>query len=146
MLQEAGPNFKIVLLGVPYDIAEMLDRIASRWGLVLYVPQQIPDHEALNLVRDASPNLAFVWTGGTKGTSLLETVKMLNVSVTVVAVNRSFRTSEVLDALDSGAADYCAPPFDNTHIQRLLDGCLQEHLLLLISLGVMSSVVGERRF
>ncbi len=142
MPEETGPNFKILLLGLPPDVAEIMGSFASRWGLILYVPRQIPNIETLNLIKDAAPDLAFVWTGGPQGTSLLETVRTSNPSVRAVAVSRSFKVSEVLDALDSGAIDYCALPFDDTHLKTLLDTCLQDHLLLAISLEGMSFVPG----
>ncbi len=142
MPQETGLNLKILLLGLPQDVAETMGGFASRWGLIHYIPQQSPNVKTIRLIKDAAPDLAFVWTGGPQGTSLLETVRTSSPSVPTVAVSRSFKVSEVLDALDSGAVDYCVPPFDDTHLKMLLDTCLQDHLLLLISLEGMSFVPG----
>lgn len=114
-------NLKVVLLGLPHDIADSLGHFISRWGLTLYIPQQVPNLQTLRLLNDSTPDLVFVWTGGTQGTSLLEAVKMSNAQVPTIAVSRLFKSIEVLDALDSGAIDYCIPPFDPTHIQRLLE-------------------------
>lgn len=121
VLQENESTLKVVFLGLPQDMAENLGHIVSTSGVMLYIPQQVPDVQTLRLLHHSAPDLAFVWTGGSEGLLLIERVRMSNASVAVVAVNRSFKSSEVLDALDSGAMDYCVPPFDVTHIQRLLD-------------------------
>ncbi len=39
----------------------------------------------------------------------------------VIAVSQLPETSQWLDALEAGAADYCAAPFDQIHVRWLLD-------------------------
>jgi len=39
----------------------------------------------------------------------------------VIVVSRLPQTEEWLDALEAGAADYCAPPFEVIHLRWLLD-------------------------
>lgn len=39
----------------------------------------------------------------------------------VIAVSRIPEVGQWLDALEAGAADYCAAPFENLHIRWLLD-------------------------
>ncbi|MBE0657952.1 MAG: hypothetical protein IH602_09700 [Bryobacteraceae bacterium] len=43
----------------------------------------------------------------------------------IVVVSRSTDVSAWLDALEAGAADYCAPPFEPTQIRWILDALLQ---------------------
>ena len=120
MLPKGEPNLRVVLLGLPADIAESLGQIVSNRGAILYIPPLFPILRSLDLIREAAPDLVFVWTGENPGTSLLEAVRRAEPQVPAVAVNSHVKNREILDALDSGAVDYCTPPFDSTHIQRLL--------------------------
>jgi len=86
----------------------------------LYIPPLFPIPRSLALIREAAPDLVFVWTGENPGTSLIQVVRRAEPQVPAVAVNSYVKNREILDALDSGAVDYCTPPFDFTHIQRLL--------------------------
>jgi len=45
---------------------------------------------------------------------------LLEGTVPVVVVSARPEISEWLDAMDAGAADYCAPPFDAAHIGWIL--------------------------
>jgi DNA-binding NtrC family response regulator len=120
MLPEGEQNLRVVLMGLPADIAESLSQIVSKRGVILHIPPLFPILRSLNLIREAAPNLAFVWTGDNPGTSLLEAVRRAEPQLPTVAVNSHVNSPEILDALDSGAVDYCTPPFDLTHIQGLL--------------------------
>jgi FixJ family two-component response regulator len=42
----------------------------------------------------------------------------------VVIVSRLPEVSEWLDALDAGAADYCAAPFEHQHMSWLIESAL----------------------
>ena len=122
MLPKSETNLRVVLLGLPADIAESLGQIVSKRGAVLHIPPLFPILRSLDLIREAAPDLVFVWTGENSGTSLLEVVRRAEPQVPAVAVNSYVKKLEILDALDSGAVDHCTPPFDFTHIQRLLQG------------------------
>ena len=120
MLPKSEPNLRVVLLGLPADIAESLSQIVSKWGAILHIPPLFPILRSLALIREAAPDLVFVWTGENPGTSLLDVVRRAEPQVPAVAVNSHVKNREILDAFDSGAVDYCTPPFDFTHIQGLL--------------------------
>jgi CheY-like chemotaxis protein len=120
MLPKGEPNLRVVLLGLPADTAESLGQIVSKRVAILYIPPLFPTLRSLALIREAAPDLVFVWTGENSGTALLEVVRRAEPQIPAVAVNSHVKNREILDALDSGAADYCTPPFDFTHIQRLL--------------------------
>jgi CheY-like chemotaxis protein len=107
-------------LGLPADIAESLGRIVSKWGSIVHIPPLFPTGRTLGLMWEVAPDLVFVWTGTNPGASLLEVVRRAQPQIPVVAVNLRVVNSEILDALDSGAVDYCTPPFDIPHIQWLL--------------------------
>lgn len=125
MIQERERGVRVVLLGLPLEIAETLDQIVSKWGAVLYIPPLFPILQSLGLIKDASADLVFVWTGAGVGSSLLDLVREAQPQIPTVAVSFHTKSAEALDALDSGAIDYCTPPFDLTHIQWLLEGARQ---------------------
>jgi len=53
--------------------------------------------------------------------ALLELIKREKLAVQLIVVSRQPEISDWLKALEAGAADYCAPPFDNRQIQWMLD-------------------------
>jgi DNA-binding NtrC family response regulator len=127
MLHERELGVRVVLLGLPADIAESLGQIVSNWGAALYVAPLFPTLQGLGLIQEAGADLVFVWTGANAGPCLLELVRKAHPQISVVAVNLDATHAETLDALDSGAIDYCTPPFDLTHIRWLLQAANQAH-------------------
>ena len=75
MLDERELGVRVVLLGLPADIAESLGQIVSKWGAVLYIPPLSPILESLGLIQEAGANLVFVWTGANAGPPLLELLR-----------------------------------------------------------------------
>jgi DNA-binding NtrC family response regulator len=55
---------------------------------------------------------------------LLHALKRRGLQLPVVVVSRIPETSEWLDALDAGAADYCAAPFEHRHLSWLIQSAL----------------------
>jgi DNA-binding response OmpR family regulator len=51
---------------------------------------------------------------------LLRRLRSVDQFLPVVVVASVPETSEWLDALDAGATDYCAPPFDMKHVRSLV--------------------------
>jgi len=68
----------------------------------------------VDTLRASSPDLVF--SGFTTGLTNL----LLAVTVPVVVVSRHPEPAEYLDAMDAGAADYCAAPFEPSHIRWIL--------------------------
>lgn len=120
MSSEPEPNLRVVLLGLPADIAESLGQIVSERALVLYIPQLFPILRSVALMQAAAPDLVFAWVGEDPGMSLLEAVRQAEPQIPAVAVATRVMAREILDSLESGAVDYCTPPFDLSHIHGLL--------------------------
>ncbi len=51
-------------------------------------------------------------------------MKLKGLRLPVVVVSRLPEVSEWLDALDAGAADYCAAPFEHQHMSWLIESAL----------------------
>jgi len=120
MLPKPEANLRVVLLGLPADIAESLGQIVSERALVLYIPQLFPILRSVALMQAAAPDLVFAWLAENPGTSFLDTVRQAEPQVPAVAVATHVMAREILDSLESGAVDYCTPPFDFSHIHGLL--------------------------
>src|ERR1700730_17774542 len=56
--------------------------------------------------------------------ALLDALKRRGLQLPVVVVSRLPEVSEWLDALDAGAVDYCAAPFEHQHMQWLIQTAL----------------------
>lgn len=56
--------------------------------------------------------------------SLLDALDCGCLQIPVVVVSRIPETSEWLDAIDAGATDYCAAPFERQHISWLVQSAL----------------------
>jgi len=120
MFPKSESNARVVLVGLPADVAESLGQIVSKLGAILYIPLCFDIPQSLALLREAAPTLAFVWIGGSSRTSLLDAVKRAEPQVRAVAVSSQLEVEDILSALESGAVDYCTPPFDFAHFQGLL--------------------------
>jgi DNA-binding NtrC family response regulator len=53
--------------------------------------------------------------------SVFRKVRRLNPKLPIVVVSRLPKVSDWLDALEAGAADYCAAPFEKIQIRWLVD-------------------------
>ena len=56
--------------------------------------------------------------------SLLRALEQSGLQLPVVVVSRIPETTEWLDALDAGATDYCAAPFERHHVSWLVQSAL----------------------
>jgi DNA-binding NtrC family response regulator len=57
---------------------------------------------------------------------LLEAIAHRWPELPVIVVSRMPEVSEWLDAIEAGAADYCAAPFESAHIQWILSSTLRQ--------------------
>ena len=56
---------------------------------------------------------------------LIDRVRRSNPEARIVAVTRLAETDRWLDAIEAGADDYCAAPFEAFHLRWTLDGFAQ---------------------
>src|SRR2546422_10332357 len=56
---------------------------------------------------------------------LLQALRSNRTLLPVIVASRLPEVREWLDALDAGATDYCAPPFERCHIQWILESTLR---------------------
>ena len=76
--------------------------------------------ECLAMADRFHADVVFCGSEPTEYRALLDAVKRRGLHLPVVVVSRLPEVSEWLDALDAGAVDYCAAPFEHRHMQWLI--------------------------
>jgi len=80
--------------------------------------------ECVSIARRSGANVVFCSSERRAYESLLDALERGSLQVPVVVVSRIPETSEWLDAIDAGATDYCAAPFERRQISWLVQSAL----------------------
>jgi DNA-binding NtrC family response regulator len=80
--------------------------------------------ECLAMAERLHADVVFCGSQPAEYRALLDAVKRRGLRLPVVVVSRLPEVSEWLDALDAGAVDYCAAPFEHQHMQWLIQTAL----------------------
>jgi DNA-binding NtrC family response regulator len=118
---------RIVLFGLDDSLASELRRVLVSQQQTVFSEPFLAPRECLAVVDRVGADLIFCSSHGKRYTALLEAVSRLNPDLPVVVVSRVPETAEWLDAIEAGASDYCAAPFETAHIQWILDSALKHH-------------------
>ena len=81
--------------------------------------------DCLTTVERVGADLVFCGTDRQQFQTILDHQRRLGQSVPVVVVSRLPETGDWLDAMDAGAWDYCAPPFEPKLVQSIISNTLQ---------------------
>jgi DNA-binding NtrC family response regulator len=118
---------KIVLFGLDDSLeSELRGVLVSQQQTVISEPFLSPP-ECLAVVDRAGAALVFCASHPQRYPALLDAVGRLRPDLPVVVVSRAPEVAEWLDAIEAGACDYCAPPFETAHIRWILDSALIHH-------------------
>ena len=120
-MQKRNSLSKIVLFGLADSVAAELVRGLSDQARAVYSFPCAPARDCLALIEELRPDLVFCAAEPERYTPLLEAVRLEKPGLPIIVVSRSGETSEWLNALEAGASDYCAPPFEATQIQWMLE-------------------------
>ena len=118
---------RIVLFGLDDSLASELRRVLVSQQQTVFSEPFLAPRECLALVERTGAELIFCSSHGRRYPALLEAVSRFNPHLPVVVVSRVPETAEWLDAIEAGASDYCAAPFETAHIQWILDSALKHH-------------------
>jgi len=118
---------RIVLFGLDDSLASELRRVLVSQQQTVYSEPFLAPRECLAVVRRVGAELIFCSSNGKRYPDLLQAVSRFNPDLPVVVVSRVPDTGEWLDAIEAGASDYCAAPFETAHIQWILDSALKHH-------------------
>ncbi len=107
---------RVLLAGIEHPLVDSLAQHLSDRGL------EVHESETLSAANQTlSFDIAFCETDPTGLMALLQ-----SVHCPVVVVSRVPNTREWLDAMDAGAADYCAAPFEREQLDWILESNIVE--------------------
>ena len=122
MLTSSVPTTNFILHGLDESLATQLCDAVSSAGHVFHATASTS--ECLSEAERLHAGVVFCNADPGRYQSLLNALKRRGLQLPVVVVSRIPETSEWLDALDAGAADYCAAPFEHRHISWLIQSAM----------------------
>jgi DNA-binding NtrC family response regulator len=114
----------IFLFGLEESLAQELGSALGDRASLVHAEAGCDDLALVEVLKDAKPDLVFCRPESYQLLSLLSAVSSYRPGVPVVVVTRHPNVHEWLDAMDAGAADYCAAPFEARHLQWILESNL----------------------
>ena len=124
MLAKDAQANTIVLFGLADDWADNSRKILTEQGHIVYSYPFLPLPDALALIEQIHADFVFCAAEPQNYKLLLEAIKQNITGLPFVVVSRQPDTSGWLDAIQSGASDYCAPPFEAIAFQWILEAAL----------------------
>ena len=122
MLTRSVPTANFILHQLEESLATQLCNAVSETGHVFHAASSTS--ECLSLAERLRADVVFCNADRVKYHSLLDALQRRGLQLPVVVVSRIPETSEWLDALDAGATDYCAAPFEHQHISWLIQSAI----------------------
>jgi DNA-binding NtrC family response regulator len=122
MPAQSVPATKFVLHDLEATVASQLSEAVSDAGRAYCSTGSMSD--CLALAERLRADVVFCDAKPSHYRPLLDGLKRKGLRVPVVVVSRLPDVSEWLDALDAGAMDYCAAPFEHQQIRWLIDSAM----------------------
>ena len=122
MFTRSVPTANFILHELDESLAAQLCNAVSEAGHMFHSASSTS--ECLFLAERLRADVVFCNADRLKYQSLLDALQRRGLQLPVVVVSRIPETSEWLDALDAGATDYCAAPFEHRHIAWLIQSAM----------------------
>jgi DNA-binding NtrC family response regulator len=122
MFSQSAPRANFILHELEESLAAQLCRAAFEPGHAFHHARSTG--ECLLLAERLHADVVFCNAEPHEYQALLREMKLRGLRLPVVVVSRLPEVSEWLDALDAGAADYCAAPFEHQHMSWLIESAL----------------------
>ena len=106
----------VLLLGLEEPLDQELQRVLRTENRTVHISPPQPAEAGRDLIERLRPNLVFLggdWRGA------LDLLR--DAAAPVVVVSPRPEISDWLDAIEAGATDYCAPPFESSHLRWILE-------------------------
>jgi len=116
------PTTNFILHELDERLAAQLCRAAFKPGQAFYLARSTS--ECLSLAERVRAGVVFCNSEPRRYQALLNEMKRQGLRLPVIVVSRIPEVSEWLDALDAGASDYCAAPFEPQHMAWLIESSL----------------------
>ncbi len=111
----------IVLFGLPDSLTAELERaLTQEAGVKVYIHRSAAGPHSLNLLKALRADVVFCTAEPDCWRPLLEAMRQQQMNLPVIVVSRAAETAQWLGALEAGAQDYCAPPFEAVQIRWIL--------------------------
>ncbi|MGE5648086.1 MAG: hypothetical protein ACM336_20100 [Acidobacteriota bacterium] len=126
-MPKEGIAARILLFGLDEGLGSELRGVLTNQQQSVYSEPFVPPPGCLRVVDRIGADLIFCSSERERYLALLEAIAQFRPDLPVVVVSRTPEVSEWLDAIEAGASDYCAAPFETSHIQWILDSTLKHH-------------------
>jgi DNA-binding NtrC family response regulator len=113
-------TLNIVLYGLGDKIAHSLSEALQTGSRSFRSDSQASATDCLNVLRSNAVDVVFANSKQSVALPLLRAMKQFNVNVPVVVVSEEPEFDEWLDAMEAGASDYCAAPFEPSQLRWIL--------------------------
>ena len=116
---------KVLLFGLDGALSmELRHALGAEAKVVWSGPaSSVPD--CLHVIRRESPELVFCGSDRRCVVTVLEAVRQVTPRLPVVVASPYPEVGQWLDAIEAGAADYCAAPFEISQIQWIIRNSVQ---------------------
>jgi len=122
MLRDRPATQNFILHGLHAALAAQLCEAIAQPGRVFHATDSTA--ECIFVGEHRQAEVVFCNSDRRVYQSLLRALEQSGLQLPVVVVSRIPKTSEWLDALEAGATDYCAPPFERQHVSWLVQSAL----------------------
>lgn len=115
----------VLLVGMDFELAATLQKILAGGGHQVSYEGRGSAATLRNFKAPGTPDIICCGSRRQAYQRVIEQVRLSGKSVPVVVVSGKQETAEWLDALDAGACDYFAEPFDSGHIGWVIESALK---------------------
>lgn len=113
---------KVILIGLEQSTASQIGRALAGLHDIILKQENTPAADVLDA------DIVFAGCDRGRYKTLLKSVRRARPNLPFIVVTRVPETSEWLDALEAGATDYCAAPFEPRQLGWLMQNALpKEH-------------------
>jgi DNA-binding response OmpR family regulator len=106
----------VLLIGLDDQLGQELRRAIGGDRRTVHAYPSLPADGGRTLIEHLHPSLIFL---GGDWHAVRELLR--KIPAPVVVVSRNPEVSDWLDAIEAGATDYCAPPFETAHLAWIVE-------------------------
>lgn len=125
MAHKIESSSTIVLFGLTETLVKGLGNVLRQKGHAVYSLSFLSPSCCLSFIEQLNAQLVFCASQPDHYRPLLEAIKLSKPALPLIVVSGLPETSEWIETLEAGASDYCAPPFEPTQIQWMLEGAMK---------------------